>query len=264
MTLANGVSLDFDHHDHVDEHHYAFQLSDEEFEAAFGRIRDRGITYYADPACRQPGQVYASKNGRRGTYFRDPDGHSWKSSPRERDVMSALDGQIASSNHPQQRSPIVAVNQVAMRRRARIMRAVNVPMRAVLSLPFATPLSGNLTVHPSYTGRKSGKAYRQPVSYVRDGDVLLTPGGGRWTLNLAGRVACLIRLRGRDAPARPELVTDPAELERLLGVIAEKNPRAARFIPIPRRPDGRLDPDALDAALRHGFCIVRWHLAEQG
>ena len=52
--------------------------------------------------------------------------------------------QIASSNHPQQRSPIVAVNQVAMRRRARIMRAVNVPMRAVLSLPFATPLSGNL------------------------------------------------------------------------------------------------------------------------
>jgi hypothetical protein len=44
-------------------------------------------------------------------------------------------------------------------------------------------------------------------------------------------------------------------------VIAEKNPRAARFIPIPRRSDGRLDPDALDAALRHGFCIVRWHLA---
>jgi catechol 2,3-dioxygenase-like lactoylglutathione lyase family enzyme len=75
VTLANGVSLDFDHYDHVYEHHYAFQLSDEEFEAAFGRIRDRGITYYADPVCRQPGQVYASKNGRRGTYFRDPNGH---------------------------------------------------------------------------------------------------------------------------------------------------------------------------------------------
>ena len=101
-----------------------------------------------------------------------------------------------------------------------------------------------------------------PVSYVRDGDVLLTPGGGRWTLNLAGGRPARIRLRGRDAPARPELVTDRAELERLLGVIAEKNPRAARFIPIPRRPDGRLDPDALDAALQHG--IVRWHLAEQG
>ena len=38
----------------------------------------------------------------------------------------------------------MAINQQAMRRRAQIMRAVNVPMRAVLSLPFATPLSGNL------------------------------------------------------------------------------------------------------------------------
>jgi catechol 2,3-dioxygenase-like lactoylglutathione lyase family enzyme len=73
VTLANRVTLDFDRYDHVDEHHYAFQLGDEEFEAAFGRIAGRGITYYADPACRQPGQVY--ENGRRGIYFRDPNGH---------------------------------------------------------------------------------------------------------------------------------------------------------------------------------------------
>ncbi len=154
----------------------------------------------------------------------------------------------------------MATNQAAMRRRARTMRAVNVPMRAVLGLPFATPLSGNLMLI-SYTGRKSGKAYRQPVSYARDGETLLTPGGGRWTLNLGGGRPVRIRLRGRDVTARPELVTDPAEVERLLEVIARENPRAVRFIPIPRRPDGRLDPDALDAALRHGFCIVRWHLA---
>jgi hypothetical protein len=60
------------------------------------------------------------------------------------------------------------------------------------------------------------------------------------------------------------LITDPAEVEQLFGVIAEKNPRAARFIPIPRGPDGRLDPAVLDAALRRGFCIVRWHVAGQG
>ena len=59
-------------------------------------------------------------------------------------------------------------------------------------------------------------------------------------------------------------MTDPAEVERLLGVIGAKNPRATRFIPIPRLPDGRLEPTALDAALRHGFCIVRWRLGEQG
>src|SRR5580692_4193580 len=107
----------------------------------------------------------------------------------------------------------MAVNQAAMERRARIMRVVNVPMRAVLSLPFPTPLNGNLMLI-SYTGRKSGKAYRQPVSYVPDGAVLLTPGGGRWTLNLAGGRPVRIRLRGHDVPSRPELVTEPAELER--------------------------------------------------
>ena len=94
----------------------------------------------------------------------------------------------------------MAVTQAARERRTRIMRAVNVPMRAALSLPFATPLSGNLMLI-AYTGRKSGKAYRQPVSYVRDGDVLLTPGGGRWTLNLAGGA-------GPDPVARP-LVAGP-------------------------------------------------------
>ena len=154
------------------------------------------------------------------------------------------------------------VNQAAMRRRQRIMRVVNVPMRAVLSLPFPTPLSRNLMLI-AYTGRKSGKAYRQPVSYVPDGEVLLTPGGGRWTLNLTDERPVRIRLRGHEVASRPELVAEPAELERLLGVIAAKNPRAAKFVPIPRDPDGRLDPDALDAALRHGFCIVRWHLTEQ-
>jgi hypothetical protein len=153
----------------------------------------------------------------------------------------------------------MAVDPAAMRRRARGMRAVNVPMRVVLGLPFRTPLSGNLMLI-SYTGRKTGKAYRQPVSYARDGEVLLTPGGGRWTLNLSDGRPIRIRLRGRDVRARPELVRDPEEVERLLGVIARENPRAVRFIPIPRRADGRLDPEVLGAALRNGFTIVRWHL----
>src|SRR6201999_3803166 len=113
----------------------------------------------------------------------------------------------------------------AGRRQARIMRAVNVPMRAVLSLPFATPLSANLML-ACYTGVKSGKAYRQPLSYARDGETLLTPGGGRWTGNLAGGRPVTLRLRGRNVSARADLVSDQAEVERLLGVIAAGNPRA--------------------------------------
>jgi hypothetical protein len=150
----------------------------------------------------------------------------------------------------------------AGRRQARMMRVVNVPMRAVLRLPFATPLSANLML-VSYTGVKSGKAYLQPVSYARDGETLLTPGGGRWTRNLKGGRRVTLRLRGRSVPAHADLVSDPAEVERLLDVIADGNPRAMRFIPLPRRPDGRLEPDALNAAIGHGFRIVRWHLGDR-
>lgn len=74
VTLANSVSLDFDQYDEFEPHHYAFLVSDEEFDAAFARIQNGGVTFYADPACQQPGQIYRS-HGRRGTYFRDPDGH---------------------------------------------------------------------------------------------------------------------------------------------------------------------------------------------
>ncbi len=143
----------------------------------------------------------------------------------------------------------------------RMFRLVNVPMRAVLGLPFVTPLSGRLMlVH--LTGRKTGKSYRQPVSYVRDGDVLLTPGGGNWKLNLTEGKPVRVRLRGQDVTARPEIISDPGEVERLLGIMTAANPMAGRFIAIPERPGGGFDPDRLSAALRYGFRIIRWHLED--
>ncbi|WP_328901037.1 VOC family protein [Streptomyces sp. NBC_00441] len=77
VRLANQVTLDYDRAERFDSHHYAFMVGEQEFDAAFARIRDGGITYYADPACREAGQIYGSRQvpGRRGTYFRDPDGH---------------------------------------------------------------------------------------------------------------------------------------------------------------------------------------------
>jgi catechol 2,3-dioxygenase-like lactoylglutathione lyase family enzyme len=75
VTLTNRVTLDYDQAADFGSHHYAFLVSEEEFDAAFARIQRAGITYYADPACRQAGQIYHSEGGRRGTYFRDPNGH---------------------------------------------------------------------------------------------------------------------------------------------------------------------------------------------
>lgn len=144
-----------------------------------------------------------------------------------------------------------------------MFRVLNVPMRALLGLPFATPLSGRLML-VFLTGRKTGKRYRQPVSYVRDGAVLLTPGGGNWKLNLADGRPERIRLRGKDVLARPEIVSDAQEIERLLGVMTAANPMVGRFVAIPKGPDGRLDRPRLDAAVQYGFRIIRWHLDETG
>ena len=55
------------------------------------------------------------------------------------------------------------------------MRVVNVPMRRVLGLRFATPLSRRLMLL-RLTGRRTGRTYRQPVSYSREGNTLLTAG----------------------------------------------------------------------------------------
>jgi len=140
----------------------------------------------------------------------------------------------------------------------RMFRVVNVPMRVILGFPFATPLSDRLMLL-FLTGRKTGKSYRQPLSYVRDGTVLLTPGGGNWKLNLADGEPVRVRLRGRDVSLRPEAVADTSEVERLLGVMSAANPMAARFVAIPKDADGRLDPAKLNAAVQHGFRIIRWH-----
>jgi hypothetical protein len=115
------------------------------------------------------------------------------------------------------------------------MRVLNLPMRALLQLPFTTPLSGRLMLI-SYIGRKTGKAYRQPVSYAQQDDTLLTPGGGNWKWNLRDGQPVRIRLRGRDVLAQPELIKDPDEIERLLAVMAAANPTVSAFCRHPKGP----------------------------
>jgi hypothetical protein len=164
-----------------------------------------------------------------------------------------------------EREDKTARTQRPLRRRiqARLMSVLNVPVRALLSLPFPTPLSGRLMLL-SYTGRKSGKAYRQPVSYVQQDGTLLTPGGGNWKWNMQDGRPVRIRLRGRDVLARPELIKDPDEIERLLEVMAAANPAASAFVGVPRGADGRLDRFRLESAVDYGFRIVRWHLEDEG
>ena len=71
--------------------HYAFLISEDEFDAAFGRIRQAGITYYADPRMKQPGEVNHHHGGR-GLYFLDPAGHGMEIITRPYDSHEATPG----------------------------------------------------------------------------------------------------------------------------------------------------------------------------
>ncbi|MET7357999.1 VOC family protein [Streptomyces sp. NPDC005562] len=76
VQLSNGVTLDFAAipAEKITPQHYAFLISEPEFDAAFARIRERGLTYYADPHGKQPGEINRNDGGR-GLYFMDPAGH---------------------------------------------------------------------------------------------------------------------------------------------------------------------------------------------
>ncbi|MGW5651060.1 VOC family protein [Streptomyces humi] len=75
VALPNGVTLDYmDSPGEIPPQHYAFLVSEDDFDAIFGRVREAGIGYWADPHHSRPGEINHNDGGR-GTYFDDPDGH---------------------------------------------------------------------------------------------------------------------------------------------------------------------------------------------
>jgi catechol 2,3-dioxygenase-like lactoylglutathione lyase family enzyme len=76
VDVDNGVTLDFiaAEPDEIIIEHYAFLVSEAEFDAIFARIRERGLPYWADPAHRRAGEINHNDGGR-GVYWNDPNGH---------------------------------------------------------------------------------------------------------------------------------------------------------------------------------------------
>jgi catechol 2,3-dioxygenase-like lactoylglutathione lyase family enzyme len=76
VEVANGVTLaclDAEGMD-IQAQHYAFLVSDAEFDQIFGRVKARDLPYWADPAMKEAGKINRHFGGR-GVYFQDPSGH---------------------------------------------------------------------------------------------------------------------------------------------------------------------------------------------
>ncbi|MGH8511842.1 MAG: VOC family protein [Gammaproteobacteria bacterium] len=75
VQLSNGVSLDFHEIDgEISSQHYAFLISEDDFDRVFARIRGRGLQHWADPGKHRADEINRNGGGR-GVYFEDPDGH---------------------------------------------------------------------------------------------------------------------------------------------------------------------------------------------
>ena len=75
VQTGNEVTLDFmDADEEITPQHYAFLISEAEFDEIFARIRTRKLRYWADPAQQQQGEIN-TRDGGRGVYFEDPNGH---------------------------------------------------------------------------------------------------------------------------------------------------------------------------------------------
>ena len=76
VQVANDVSLDYaDDHGTPHPQHYAFLVTEGEFDDIRSRIVERGLIFWADPFHRQAGQINTADGGR-GLYWEDPNGHN--------------------------------------------------------------------------------------------------------------------------------------------------------------------------------------------
>jgi catechol 2,3-dioxygenase-like lactoylglutathione lyase family enzyme len=77
VETSNGVTLDFMDSEavRIAPQHYAFLVSEDDFDAIFGRIQQAGLAFYADPAHQEQGRIN-HRDGGRGLYFDDPNGHN--------------------------------------------------------------------------------------------------------------------------------------------------------------------------------------------
>ena len=74
VQVNDTLTFDFADETEPQSHHYAFHISDEEFEAIYRRVKAKGLPYGSGPYNHTDGKIYTRRGGR-GFYFEDPNGH---------------------------------------------------------------------------------------------------------------------------------------------------------------------------------------------
>ena len=134
----------------------------------------------------------------------------------------------------------------------------------LLHSPFHSLLDKS-TIVITVTGRKSGKTYTMPVSYMRDGDILMmiSRREHNWWKNFRGGIQVMLCLQGRTLKASGEVITDTETVANKLLLYLRQLPGYQRLMHMKLAEDGQPeDPEAFQQFTESMVIIQMRELAE--
>lgn len=140
------------------------------------------------------------------------------------------------------------------------LRRINPCMKRLLRSRLHHLVSGSLLL-VTFTGRRSGRSYTTPVSYIREQDMVtfVTPRVCRWWVNIPTGSTVTLLLAGREHTGEATLLADD-QAEKVIRIrrLLELLPRDARYYPVTLDAEGKPDPAELASAAReHVVVLVR-------
>jgi deazaflavin-dependent oxidoreductase (nitroreductase family) len=135
-------------------------------------------------------------------------------------------------------------------------RWLNAFMRLMLRTPGLQRLVGRSTALLTFTGRRSGRTFTTPVTYMtRNGSVLFSCHRTRsWWRNFATEPEIILRLAGTVRPARVRVAIGDEAVE-LLAALMEAQPVLAKVNQV-ELADGRAPLDQVARAAEHTKVMV--------
>ena len=116
------------------------------------------------------------------------------------------------------------------------------------------PLASGNTALISFSGRKTGRLYTIPVSYLEDDATFLIMTKFRWWKNLRGGARVTLTIRGREIEGVAETVEDPGFIRAGMRRFLTRIPRDARFYEVDFDDDRR--PRAADIATASNTTVL--------
>ncbi len=141
----------------------------------------------------------------------------------------------------------------------RVIAVTNVIVRFLLHSPLHFLLSNTMMLL-TYTGRKSGKHYTNPLPYMREGDMVTVFTQRTWWKNVRACPKVAVEIKRHRMDGRAEAISDDkAAIATSLLTFLRKYPAQAKWYNVPLDVDGQPNAAAVQQ-VAHFVVMVQIHL----